>query len=165
MSSTRRRWIPIVIGIAILLAFAAVGGVIVSVAWLRQNLQVDAASQSDAESAFDEIQKRFASKPPLVTLKDGLASMDRAAFEDRPRSSLTAMNILAWDPDDSQLARMSIPFWLLRLKETPIEFGSYLASAGSLGISLRARDLEQYGPGIIIDASLRRGARALIWVE
>jgi hypothetical protein len=163
--SSRRRWLPIVIGIAILLMFAAIGGVIVGVAWLRQNLQVDAASQSDADSAFDDIQKRFASKPPLMTMKDGRPSMDRALFENRPRSTLTAMNILAWDPDDAQLARMSIPFWLLRLKETPIEFSTYLASVGELDVSLRARDLEQYGPGIVLDASFGRGARALIWVE
>jgi hypothetical protein len=160
-----RRWIPIVIGIAILLVFVAIGAALFGFVWLRENLQVEAASVADAESSFDEVQKRFAARPPLVTFKDGRPSMDRSLSENRPRTALTTMHVLAWDPDDAQLARMSIPFWLLRLKETPIDFGTYAAGAGDLGVRLRARDIEQYGPGIVIDASLPRGARALIWVE
>jgi hypothetical protein len=165
VASTRRRWIPIVIGIGILLVFVALGAVIVGVVWLRENLQVGETSEADARVAFDEVQKRFAAKPPLVTLKDGLPSVDRAAIENRPRTTLATMHVLAWDPEDSQMARMSIPFWLLRLKETPIQFGAYASGADELGIELRAGDIERYGPGIVIDATMPRGARALIWVE
>lgn len=165
MAVNFRRWLPIVAGIAILLAFIAIGAVIFGVAWIRQNVQIDASSESDAETAFQEVQKRFAGRAPLVTMTGGVPSIDRAALEKRPPTPLKTMHVIGWDPDDQRIARVSIPFWLLRLKETPISFGAYAAGADRLGIQLRARDIERFGPGIIVEAALPNGARALIWVE
>ena len=163
--SKRRRWIPIVVGVVILLLFIAIGGIFFSVSWMRQNLQVDAASESDADSAFEEVRQRFATKPPLVTFENGLPRTDLTALENQPRVALNNMHVLAWDPRARRLVRFSIPFWLLRLKETPIQFGAYASGADELGIRLRASDIERYGPGIVVDATLPRRGRALIWVD
>jgi len=72
--------------------------------------------------------------------------------------------VLAWDPDEQKLARFEIPFWLLRLKETPIRFGTFASGLDEMRISLRASDLERYGPGIIVDVT-RDGKDVLLWVE
>ena len=90
--------------------------------------------------------------------------MDTAAAG-RPAASLTMLHVIAWDPDDRQLARVDVPFWFVRLKSGPIEFSTYASGLDKVGASLKVEDIERYGKGIIVDASMPRGERALIWAE
>ena len=82
-----------------------------------------------------------------------------------PRTALTTLHVLAWDAREGRLARFEIPFWLLRLKATPIRFGTYASGLDELKISLTAAEIERYGPGIIMDIEREGRDRALLWVE
>ena len=75
------------------------------------------------------------------------------------------MHVLAWDADEGRMARFDIPFWFLRLKETPIRFGTYASGLDELNVSLTASEIERYGPGIIVDISRAGRDSALLWVE
>jgi hypothetical protein len=165
LSPSLRRWLPIILGVVILLGFVAVGAVVFSVAWIRQNLEVTSMAEPDADAAFEGVRKRFAEKAPLITFDGGIPKMNKETLAAKPQAALTTVHLLAWDPDERRVARFSLPFWLLRLKETPIQFGSYASGMDNLGIQVRARDIERYGPGIIVEANLPRGARALVWAE
>lgn len=162
----KRRWIPIVLGIVFLLFVLAVGAVIFSVAWFRQNLQVTEVSATNAAQEFDAIRAKFAGQRPLLELRDGRPEYV-AEREKEPRSTvqLTTLHLMAWDEDDEELVKFALPFWLLRMKSGPIGFSSY--ASGIDRVSLRPEDIERHGPGLILDVTEdRRGrGRVLIWAE
>lgn len=159
-----RRWAPIVFGVAVFLVFIGISAAVFGVSWMREHLQVEAASGTSAEAAFAEVRQRFASKPPLLELHDSTGARRNEPPTDAPRTPLTTMHVLAWDPEDQKLARFELPFWLLRLKETPIRFGTFATGLDEMRISLTASDLERYGPGIVLDVT-REGKDVLLWVE
>lgn len=162
----KRRWIPIVLGIVFLLFVLGVGAVIFSVAWFRQQVQVTEVSATGASEQFDAIRARFAGKQPLLELHDGEPRfVKERPTEPRSTVQITTLHLLAWDEDDEELVRFSLPFWLLRMKSGPIGFSSY--DSGLDRVSLSADDIERHGPGLILDASEndRGRGRVLIWAE
>jgi hypothetical protein len=165
--STKRKWIPIAIGVIVLLFFIAVGAVIVTVSYARDHLQVETSSETDATRAFDEVHAKFPG-PALIEIKDGEpeSAGDRS---NQPTSTaeLTTLHVLAWDPDEEHLVRVEIPFWLLRLKSGPISFSSYAAGLRSDRVRLTVEDIERHGPGIVVDVTdtRRNHGRALVWAE
>jgi hypothetical protein len=82
-----------------------------------------------------------------------------------PGRRLDTLHVLAWDPDEGKLAKVSLPFWFLRLKSTPIELSAYASGFDDEGVSLRAEDIEKYGPGVILDYSTPSGERVLLWAQ
>ena len=165
--SVKRKWIPIAIGIVILLFFIAAGAVIFTVSYARDHLQISTTSEADAMRAFDEVHAKFPGRA-LIEIQDGEpAPLGDRSHEAASRVELTTLHVLAWDPDEDHLARVEIPFWLLRLKSGPISFSSYAAGLRSDRVRLTVKDIERHGPGIVVDVSdTRRGrGRALVWAE
>lgn len=160
-----RRWAPILFGVAVFVVFVGISAVVVSVAWFREHLSIEAASGTSAETAFAEVRQRFGGKAPLLEMQGTSLARRNAPAEDAARTTLTTLHVLAWDAREEQLARIDIPFWFLRLKETPIRFGTYATGLDELKISLTAAEIERYGPGVIVDISREGRDRALLWVE
>jgi hypothetical protein len=160
-----RRWAPIVFGVCVFLVFVGISVAVVGVVWFREHLAIEAASATNAEAAFDEVRQRFAGKIPLLEMHGVSTPRRSAPAPDAPRTSLNTLHVLAWDAEDEQLARFDVPFWFLRLKETPIRFGTYASGLDELKITLTAAEIERYGPGIIVDISREGRDRALLWVE
>jgi hypothetical protein len=162
----RRNWILIVFGVLVLVVFVGIGAVIAIAAWFQQNLQVQTTNERDAETAFVEVRQKFSTRAPLLEIKNGRPSYaaGRPSASD-PTTSLSTLHVLAWDPDDGELARVAVPFWLLRLKSDPIEFSSYASGLDDDGVDLRAEDIERYGPGIILDTTTPGGGRVLLWAQ
>ena len=165
--TTRRRWPYIVFGIAILLVFAFIGVVVVSVAWFQENMEVERISEGNAHDEFEKVLQKFPGREPLLELHNGVPRYTKA--RDEPPSahgnSLTRLNILVWDPEEEHLARIALPFWLLRMKSDPIQFSAYASGLDEDGVDLRPEDIEKYGPGIILDTRTRDGERVLLWAQ
>ena len=161
----KRGWLPILVGVAILLAFLAIGAVIVGVSWMREHLEVASSSEASAAGAFDEIRGRFPGRAPLIEMRDGRPAARVESPAGSPAASLNALHLLAWNPRDQRLARFEMPFWLLRLKSTPIQFGTYVSGLDETGVRLRPEDIERYGPGVILDMTLGGGERVLVWAD
>lgn len=159
-----RRWGPILFGVGVLLVFLAIGGILFSVSWMREHVVVEDAAASSADASFGEVRKRFADKAPLVEIRRS-GTRRNVPPEDAPRTKLATLHVLAWDPEDEKMARVQLPFWLLRLKETPIQFGTYASGLDEIGVSLTAAEIERYGPGIVVDVEMSSGERALIWAK
>jgi hypothetical protein len=160
-----RRWAPIVFGVTVFVVFVGISAVVLGVAWFREHMAIEAASAVHAESAFTEIRQRYATKAPLLELHGTAVARQNPPSEQAPRTALTTLHVLAWDADDERLARFEIPFWFLRLKETPIRFGTYASGLDELKISLTPDEIERYGPGIIVDVERDGRDRALLWVQ
>ncbi len=163
---TGRRWLTIAGAVAIVLVFLGIAAAIVSVSWVKAHTEFTTASEKDAASGFAEIRTRFGEQRPLIEVREGRPHVNQARA-DAPASTvgLTTMHVLVWEQRENQLIRFELPFWLLRLKSAPIEFGSYASGLDDVGITMTAEELERYGPGIVIDLVEKRGERILIWVE
>ena len=160
-----RRWAPIVFGVTVFVVFVGISVVVLGVAWFREHLDVQAASGASADAAFEEVRQRYSSRAPLLEMRGSWEARSNPPASDAPRTSLTTLHVLAWDAREERLARFDIPFWFLRLKESPIRFGTYASGLDELKISLTAAEIERYGPGIIMDIEREGRDRALLWVE
>ena len=69
---------------------------------------------------------------------------------------LQALHALVYDPDEGKLLRANIPFWLLR-------FGTSfsLKDRGSVSVE----ELEQHGPGLIVNGHSDEGHQILLWID
>jgi hypothetical protein len=160
-----RRWAPIVFGVTVFVVFVGISAVVLSVAWFREHMTIEAATGTSADAAFDDIRQRFRDKAPLLEMHGSAVARRNPPDAEAPRTSLTTMHVLAWDAREEKLARFEIPFWFVRLKETPIHFGTYATGLDDLKVSLTAAEVERYGPGIIVDIERSGRDRALLWVE
>lgn len=165
MTERRRRWVPIAIGVAFLFACFAIGMIVVSMTIFAPDMTT--STEVEAAGAFDEVLRRFGDRPALLEIRGGRAH--RVSGGERPPSTiaLQSMKVLAWDPGDNDLARMTLPFWFLRLKSGPVRFGSYVSGINGFadGSSLSVEDLEAHGPGLVLDHTSSRGERVLVWLE
>jgi hypothetical protein len=159
-----RRWGPILFGVAVLVVFVGLGAVIVSVAWFRENLTVETTTEASAVASFDDLRRQHAAKAPLVVVRDSGVTRHPPP-EGATRTPLNRLHVLAWDPRERQLVKFSLPFWFLRLKESPIEFGSNVGGLDEVGLQITPGDIERNGPGIVADIELAQGVTAIVWAE
>ena len=73
--------------------------------------------------------------------------------------------MLAFDPDDNRIVKVTIPFWLLRLKTrgTMIDFNGSKMDLDDL--KLTVEELERFGPTLIVDHKTSSGERVLVWSQ
>lgn len=162
----RRRWVPIVAGVGILLAFLAVGAIVAVVVVVRQALDVQTLGETDATAEFEKIRAQFPNGAPLLELAEGgqpRYTSDRNASSSA--GSVETLHLLAWDPDERRLARFSLPFWFLRMKSGPIALGAYTTGLDDHEVDLRPEEIEKHGPGIILDHTTASGERVLFWAQ
>jgi hypothetical protein len=163
----RRNWLLVLFGVVVLVVFVGIGAVIAIGAWVQQNMTVHGSSAADAQAEFETVRRRFSERPPLLELRHGrpaYAGSGPPAATATPQR-LERMYVLAWDREDSRLVSLSIPFWVLRLKATPIQFSAYASGFDDNGVKLRPEDIERYGPGIILDTNTPSGERVLLWAQ
>lgn len=162
----KRTWIWVLLGVFSVLVVLAIGGVIFSVAFLRQSMSVTGMSATAADSEFDSVRAKFAGKQPLIQMVDGRPQYDAdRATASTSTTPLKTMHVMAWDDDEGQLVTFALPFWLLRLKSGPIRLSAYSQGWDDRGVSFRVEDLERHGPGLLMDVNEPNEGRVLIWVE
>jgi hypothetical protein len=160
------RWVQVVGGIAIVLAFIAIGAVIVGISWMREHVDVADSNETEASRAFDEIHAKFPGQRPLLELRDRTPHyVEERASQESSTQSITTLHVVAWDFDERRLAKVDIPWWILRMKSGTISFGSYASGLDDAGVKLRPEDIERHGPGILLDFAMPREGRVLVWTE
>lgn len=167
MASSPRRWLPIVAGIVVLVGIVAIGVMVASVVWLRDQATVNGeVSAEHATSAFIEAAKAFPDPRPAIAFdEDGRPRLLDHASERHNPGKVTTLRALAWDPRERALATITLPLWLLRLKSGPIRFGEYVSGLDDRGVSLTADDIAKFGPGVVFDYSTPAGRRVLLLAQ
>jgi hypothetical protein len=163
----KRTWLWVVLGILLLFVIIAAGGLFFAISFFRQNMNVTPMAATAADQEFESVRARFAGRQPLFQLVDGRAEMVRDPSTGSSASSATpdAVHVLAWDEDDENLVKFTIPFWLLRLKSGPIRISQHMAGFDDRGISFSVEDLERHGRGLLLDLPDQTDGRLLIWAE
>jgi hypothetical protein len=158
-------WIVVsifVVGILCVIAMAGAGMYFVS-----QNIKTKTVSAETAAGEFAAIRKQFSGQKALIELDEGgnylRSNTDRPVPTNASRPE--KLYVLAFDPDDGGLVRMSIPFWLLRMKShgATIDFSGNRMDLEDL--KLTVEDLERFGPTLILDQKNEGGDRVLVWSQ
>jgi len=162
----KKTWLWVILGVVVFFGMIAVGGIIVAVSFFRQSLDVtENISASSASPEFDAIYAKFPGQQPLIQLVDGHPQLvTERATQSGNGAPLTTLRVLAYSGDEEKLAKLSLPFWLLRMKSGPIRLSAYQQGWDDRGVSFRVEDIEKHGPGIVVDAKRNEG-RMLIWAE
>ena len=163
----KRNWIWILLGIVFVLFCVAVGGMFFAVSFFRDNLSIsENVSAESATSEFDAVYRRFPGQRPLIQVVDGRPQLiaDRASRAEAT-APLSTLHVIAFDKGDDELAKLSLPFWLLRMRSGPIRLSAYSQGWDDRGVSFRVEDIERAGPGIVVDVNREREGRMLIWVD
>jgi hypothetical protein len=157
--------------VVVMVGVAVVGGA----AWMvyqGSSIRVEHPEARQARDAFDDVRRRFGGQTPLVTMGlDGSAHVvPREDFGREPGGStraITSFHVMAWKPQDKELAHVELPFWLVRLGGAKGKFSvngtDTLQDLAKLKVTFE--DIEKAGPGLVFDQQQRDGAQVLIWTE
>jgi hypothetical protein len=94
---------------------------------------------------------------------------DEAVRDGARRVRASRLNVLAWDPSDREMVRVSVPLWLLHKVEHDIDWddvdgGGDERWSRHMG-KLRWEDIEKAGPGILLEVMEDEGDRVLVWLR
>jgi hypothetical protein len=165
-----RTWVVVVLGVilAVFVGIVAVAGA--GYYFFKRHIQTREASSAMATRDFDEVRLRFNGQKALVELDShgNFVKSNPGARSSRSGAVPEQLNVLAFDADDGgvgRVVRVSIPFWLLRLKTGGgnIDFNGKRMNLDDLRLSVE--DLERYGPTLIVDHSSVDGNRVLVWSQ
>lgn len=162
----------LLIGLGVTLLLVVVAGVLIvggGYWFVRQlNVQTDTQSPDEAAREMDAARARFANQEPFIVL-DGDRPGVRPDVEPPPAGSaksIESLHLMAFDANDGQLVRLTIPFWVLRLApEGKLSSGSDALRGVKGADRLTVEQLESLGPGLLIDDREPDGSRVLLWTE
>jgi hypothetical protein len=165
--ASKKTWIWVLVGfvgfgVVVLFALAGAG-----VYFVTRHIHAVHSSDASALEAFDTARAAFKDRPPLFELDrfdQPQATRDLSTLPTSPVKP-TDLHILAWNPDDRRLVRITLPFWMLRLGRRKIDIidGHHDFDVGSLDVSVD--DLERIGPALVLDLRTSTGERVLVWTE
>lgn len=151
----------IVVGVVICLVIVVAGSAVWFFASAYDAVPSDEAS---ASREFEAVRQRLGNEPPVIAIQDRVAVLNRNAPEDVASRELQRVQILTWEPDEGRLSRITLPWWLIRIRE-----GSFDVSTGPESditrVQVSPEDIERYGPALLIEHTEPDGSRFLVWTE
>ena len=174
MAKKKASWGLIILGIAIFVVVVGVGLLGVAGYFIYQQFafQATTATAVSAEEEFTKAAARFAGQKPLLEIVDGEPRLNKARVKPGGKlASIEALHLLVWQPDEKKLVKLNIPFWILRMtRGKPIRLGSRHGgdegdSGDSMRLNITAAELENYGPGLVLDHTDTGGDRVLVWAR
>ncbi|MEO7273341.1 MAG: hypothetical protein ABIX28_21450 [Vicinamibacterales bacterium] len=167
MAGKVKTWVWIVLGVVIACVVTAVVVAGSAFYFLSKQFETHSATVSNANREFDSAKARFRGQQPLVELdRDGgvtRANAGPAAAADMRIPEHVV--VMAFDPDDERIVRVTLPFWLLRLKSRHASINFNGKKMDLEDLKLTVADLERYGPTLIIDQTSPDGTRVLVWSQ
>ena len=168
MAGRVKAWIWVVIAVVVIgvLCVVAVAGI--GLYFFSQHVETRTASPANAARDFEQVKARFAGQKPLVELDEHgrylRSNTDRTAPPNaKPPESI---NVMAFDPGDGRIVRLSIPFWVVRMKMRGATIDLNGKHMDLEDLRLTAEDLERLGPTLIVDhKNTSSGERVLVWSQ
>ena len=161
----KRSHATILMAVIGVLVFLGIVGLSLGVWLFASVFDHDTADKRAATASFDEVRRRFAAVEPVFSITgDERAEIRREPPPAQPGQALERLHVLAWDPDDESLARVTLPFWILRLKTGPLDIsGKVMINHHHVDVTVE--QIERYGPTLLVDHEGRGGDRLLVWTE
>src|SRR5262245_47381721 len=166
MAVKLKTWIWILVGLLGLGVLCIVVMAGAGFYFFSKHFDTKVVSRENAGSEFDRVKAQFTGQKALIELDERghflRANADRAAQPNARRPD--QLYVLAFEPDDERIVKVTIPFWLLRFKPR----GTVDFNGGRLeleDLKLTVEDLERFGPTLIVDHKSPRGERVLVWSQ
>ncbi len=144
-------------------------GVVATIGYVvYRQTAVQTVRMDSPDEEFAKARARFSGQAPYIELvdKDGV---DRPVIhheQEKARTPLNTVHLLAWGPHERKLARISFPFWLLRLTGSRgIDLSGGDSWESVVHLRVTADELERHGPGLLMDQQTPRGERILVWAD
>ena len=123
------------------------------------------ADERTVISELADIRQRFGGAPAVFALDEDAEDVKVVREPPRgPAAELNTLHAIVWNPDESAVVRMDLPFWLLRLKKGPIDVTTRTVAATNR-LHLTVADVERYGPAVLVDFEDRDGERLFVWTD
>jgi hypothetical protein len=158
-------WVALGVAVVVLMVGAALVGGLAWVVYQNFSLNTEQVTDRDAAGEFERLRTRFAGQQPLISVTEGdeATLVPRAA---KGSSAIESLHVVAYDPDDRTIARIRIPFWLLRLSPGDGQVTISDDAVPELRRSkITVKDIEAAGPGLVLDHADSDGRRVLVWAE
>jgi hypothetical protein len=169
MDKRTKTWLSIVVAILAVVAMlgaAAIGG---SIFFVYSHVRQAHVEDKQAGDRFAEVRQKMGGRQPLLEIRDreqvvvNRAATSQGVAVARPE----VLRAIVYDSRDGRIVDVDIPFWLLRIM--PSGRFSFVNDAGldfdSERIHVTVEDLEEHGPGLILDHRTQRGGEILVWTE
>lgn len=165
--ATRKTWIWVVVGVAgmgvvTLLAVAGSG-----VYFVTHHIHSEHATSPDAIHSFQSVLTSLGPARPLYELDAADEPRLVRPFREVPSAAVRpdTLWLLAFDPEQERLVRVSLPFWLLRIgsRKMRVMHGSNGFDLERLNLDMD--ELERIGPALVFDYRNQDGARVLLWTR
>jgi len=164
--ATKKKWIWIIVTVLAVCVVALLAVAAFGVYFVASHIDTTRTTSADASRQFDEAKAALKDQKPLYELDQ----------RERPRVTrqLSAMPtatskpehliVLAWDPDDERIVKVTLPFWILRMGRRNIKIDS--GSGFDLErLDLDMKELERVGPLLLFDYRATSGERVLVWTR
>ncbi|HUF47133.1 MAG TPA: hypothetical protein VMM93_04895 [Vicinamibacterales bacterium] len=168
--ASRKTWIWVLVAAfgLFVLAMTAVAGL--GIYFVASNVSTGSSTGADALRTFDQVRGTFGDAQPLLELDRDEQPRATRRLSDLPTSTRkpTTLWILAWDPDEERLSKVSLPFWMLRLGRNKIDVrhrGRSGADFDLEDLDLDFGELERVGPLLVFDLRSNDGRRVMVWTE
>ena len=167
MAGKVKTWVWVVAGIFIvgILGIVAMAGV--GIYFFSQHIETSTASPALAERDFEQIKKQFQDQKPLIELdRNGRYIRSNTEIKAKPGvKAPDSVHVIAFDTGDGRVVKVTIPFWLLRLKMRGATIDLNGRSMDLEDLRLTVEDLERFGPILIVDYKSPNGERVLVWSQ
>jgi len=167
MAGKVKTWVWVVMAVVVLGVLCLVAMAGFGFYYASRHIQTRVATPESAARDFAEIRARFSGQQPLIELDDkGRFLKAHTDRKPAPQAKTPeSVNVLAYDPDEERLVRLSIPFWLLRLKtgDASIDFNGRKMDLEDLRLSVE--DLERFGPTLIAEHKTPDGSHVIVWSQ
>ena len=120
------------------------------------------ADAAVATRALDEARGRFTEQQPILELRNDEVTLLRKAPDVAPARDLRNVHVLTWNAEEGRLTTLTLPFWLLRLRDSGIDVS---IAADGTRLTMTMDEVERYGPALFVDHMEEDGSRALVWTE
>jgi hypothetical protein len=96
---------------------------------------------------------------------------DEAVRDGARRGRPSHLNLLAWDPGDREMVRVSIPLWLLENVQGDVDWDDFDGDHHDgerwrrRTRGLRWEDIARSAPGILLEVTEDEGDRVLVWLR
>jgi hypothetical protein len=162
-----KTWLWIILGFvgACVLGMVMLAGA--GVYFVSHHIAVRPSNEAAAVRTFDEARAMFKNRQPVLELDEFERPHETRPLSELPTSSTRPENliVLAWNPREGRLARVALPFWILRLGRRKIGVGDAQGGFDFDRLQLDVGELERIGPALVLDYTTNRGERVLIWTQ
>jgi hypothetical protein len=166
MAGKVKTWIWILVSLVVICIVGVVAVAGMGYYFFTKHFDTRTATPARASVEFEHVKAQFTGQKPLIELDERghflKANPDRPGRGDVRRPE--QLYVLAFDPDDERIVKVTVPFWLLRLKaRQTIDFNGGRLELEDL--KLTVEDLERFGPTLIVDHKSSGGERVLVWSQ